>query len=95
VGAGIIALTASQSAYQAAWTTVSLPIITVTDPVISSAVGGAIFGEVLHLNDATAPIAVAAIGLMVAGLGLLSRSPHVIDTASLEAVDTPTAQVEK
>jgi drug/metabolite transporter (DMT)-like permease len=95
VGAGIIALTVSQSAYQAAWPTVSLPIITVTDPVISSAVGVAIFGEVLHLNDATAPIAIAAIGLMVAGLGLLSRSPHVTETAPVEAVDTPTARVEK
>jgi drug/metabolite transporter (DMT)-like permease len=97
VGAGIIAMTISQTAYQAGRPTVSLPIITVTDPVISSAVGVALFGEVIHLDRSSGPAAVAAIGLMVAGLVFLSRSPHVVETAPRDEPSTPTeaASVER
>ena len=75
--------------------TVSLPIITVTDPVISSAVGVALFGEVIHLDRASAPAALAAVALMVGGLVVLSRSPHVIETAPNTTQDAPAATVER
>jgi len=94
VGAGIVALTVSQSAYQSGWPTVSLPIITVADPVVSSAVGVGLFGEVVHFNGATGLLAVAAIALMVTGLVLLSRSPHVVESTSAAPVAAPRASVE-
>ncbi len=95
VGAGLVAMTVSQSAYQAGHPTISLPIITVADPVISSAVGVALFGEVVHLDNATAPAAVAAIAVMVVGLVILSRSHHVGEGAKAEPAAEPASTVER
>ena len=39
-----------------------MPIITVTDPLVSCAIGVALFGEVLHLGGVRAPAVLLAIG---------------------------------
>ena len=77
--AGIGSLLLSQTAYQTGRPTVALPLITVTDPIISSAIGVALFGEALHLNAFRAPVVAASALLMVAGLVALTRSTSVID----------------
>lgn len=94
-GAGIVAMTVSQTAYQVGRPTVSLPIITVMDPVISSVVGIVVFGEVIHINGATGPVAVVALFVMGAGLVLLSRSHHMGDGSQNHEPTEPAASVER
>jgi drug/metabolite transporter (DMT)-like permease len=77
--AGVGSLLLSQTAYQTGRPTVSLPLITVGDPVVSSAIGVALFGEVLHVSGMRAPVIVAAAAVTVAGLVALTRSKAVID----------------
>ena len=72
--AGVTALLLSQTAYQAALPKVSLPFITVTDPLVSCGVGVGLFGEALHLDGVRGPVVVMAIAVMAAGLIVLSRS---------------------
>jgi hypothetical protein len=64
----------TQTAYQAGLPKVSLPIITVADPLVSCGIGVALFGEALHLGGGRGPIVVFSIALMAAGLIVLSRS---------------------
>jgi drug/metabolite transporter (DMT)-like permease len=78
---GITALLLIQTAYQAGHSTISLPIITVIDPLVASLIGVTLFGERVLLGGIRAPfIAIAAI-TMLAGLVVLSRN---------ERVETPT-----
>ena len=77
--AGIGSLLLSQTAYQTGRPTVSLPLITVTDPIISSAIGVALFGEALRLNGLRAPAVILAAAVMVLGLVALTRSTAVIE----------------
>lgn len=77
--AGVVAMTISQSAYQAGRPTVSLPIITVTDPIVSSAIGVGMFGEVLRVGSYHGPGALIAAGLMLFGLVVLTRSGRVVE----------------
>jgi drug/metabolite transporter (DMT)-like permease len=86
--AGIGSLLLSQTAYQTGRPTVSLPVITVTDPIMSSAIGIALFGEALRLDGFRAPAVIASAALMVAGLVALTRSTAVIE----RAVDEPVVE---
>jgi drug/metabolite transporter (DMT)-like permease len=76
---GIVALLLSQTAYQTGRPTVSLPIITVTDPIISSAVGVGLFDEAIKLSGLRPLGVIASAAFMLAGLVYLSRSTVVID----------------
>jgi drug/metabolite transporter (DMT)-like permease len=72
--AGLIAMLLTQTAYQAGLPKVSLPIITVADPLVSCGVGVGLFGEALHFGGARGPIVLLSVGMMGAGLIFLSRS---------------------
>lgn len=84
--AGIGSLLLSQTAYQTGRPTVSLPLITVTDPIISSAIGVALFGEAIRLSGLRAPVIIAAALVMVIGLVALTRSTGVIERVADEPV---------
>jgi drug/metabolite transporter (DMT)-like permease len=71
---GLMAMLLTQTAYQAGLPKVSLPIITVADPLVSCGVGVGLFGEALHLSGARGPIVVISIAIMAVGLIVLSRS---------------------
>jgi hypothetical protein len=72
--AGIAALLLTQTAYQTGQPKISIPLITVTEPLVSCAVGVALFGEAIHLGGVRAPGVLASIILMGACLVSLSRS---------------------
>jgi drug/metabolite transporter (DMT)-like permease len=72
---GLVAMLLTQTAYQVGLPKVTLPIITVADPLVSCGIGVALFGEALHFAGGRAPIVLASIGVMAAGLIVLSRSP--------------------
>jgi drug/metabolite transporter (DMT)-like permease len=79
--AGLVSLLLTQTAYQTGQPKVSLPIITVTDPLVSCAIGVALFGEVLHLGGLRAPAVILAIAAMGVGLVMLGRTSGA-DTAA-------------
>ncbi len=72
--AGLTAMLLTQTAYQAGRPKVSLPIITVADPLVSCGIGVALFGEALKFTEARAPFVLMAIGIIATGLMVLSRS---------------------
>jgi drug/metabolite transporter (DMT)-like permease len=73
VVAGLAAMLLTQTAYQSGMPKVSLPLITVTEPLISCGIGVALFGEALRLDGIRGPVVVGAILVMGAGLVFLSR----------------------
>jgi drug/metabolite transporter (DMT)-like permease len=85
---GIVALLLSQTAYQVGRPTVSLPLITVTDPIVSSALGMTIFGEVIHLHGGRGPLALAAVAVMVVGLVVLTRSSAVLEPERVSGAES-------
>lgn len=89
VGVGLVALLLSQTAYQVGRPTVTLPLITVTDPIVSSAIGIALFGEVIHLDGARGPLAFLAVFVMIIGLVVLNRSTTILDPEEAAASPGP------
>jgi drug/metabolite transporter (DMT)-like permease len=79
--AGLTSLLLTQTAYQVGQPKVSLPIITVTDPLVSCAIGVALFGEVLHLGGFRGPAVFLAISAMGIGLAVLGRTSSEDATA--------------
>ena len=65
------------TAYQAGHPTVSLPIITVADPLVGSLIGISLFGERLELNGLRGPGMVLALLAMGTGLVALGRNSRV------------------
>ncbi len=77
VACGVAGLLAGQSAFQAGPLRVSLPMLTVVDPVVSIAIGAFALQE--HVATAGADPVLEVLGLAVMGVGtfLLARSPLV------------------
>lgn len=75
---GASAVMLSQTAYQAGRPTLSLPIITVVDPVVSVAIGVGLYGEMVQVGGRGLVGMVLAVGLMGYGLVVLARSTLVL-----------------
>ena len=84
---GLVALLLISTAYQAGHPTVSLPIITVTDPLVGSLIGISVFGEHLLVGGFRSPLIVLALLIMTAGLVALSRDGRLAS----EVAGTPQA----
>jgi drug/metabolite transporter (DMT)-like permease len=72
--AGIAAMLLTQTAYQTGQPKIAIPLITVTEPLVSCAIGVALFGEAIHLGGLRAPCVLASVIVMAVGLVWLSRS---------------------
>lgn len=72
--AGMAAMLVTQTAYQTGQPKISIPLITVTEPLVSCGIGVGLFGESLHFGGARGPFVVLSIIVMAAGLIWLSRS---------------------
>jgi drug/metabolite transporter (DMT)-like permease len=81
--ASVIGLVLNQSAFQAGHVAASLPVISVTNPVLSSAMGILLFGEHLDAHGLIAwLVAGGAIVAMLVGTSWLARSPLVTEEVS-------------
>jgi drug/metabolite transporter (DMT)-like permease len=81
--ASVIGLVLNQSAFQAGHVAASLPVISVTNPVLSSAMGILLFGEHLDAQGLLAwLVAGGAIVSMLVGTYWLARSPLVTEEVS-------------
>jgi hypothetical protein len=65
------------TAYQAGHPTVSLPIITITDPLVASLIGISLFGETMLLDGVRGPLVLLALVAMAAGLLTLGRDTRL------------------
>ena len=72
--AGLVAMLITQTAYQTGQPKISIPLITVTEPLVSCGIGVGLFGEAIHVGGYRGPFVVLAILVMAAGLVSLSRS---------------------
>lgn len=72
--AGLAAMLITQTAYQTGQPKISIPLITVTEPLVSCGIGVGLFGEAIHVGGARGPFVVMSIIVMAAGLVWLSRS---------------------
>jgi drug/metabolite transporter (DMT)-like permease len=81
--ASAVGLILNQSAFQAGHVAASLPVISVTNPVLSSVMGIVLFGEHLDAHGAVSwVIAGGAIVAMLVGTWRLARSPLVTEEVS-------------
>jgi len=71
---GIVGMVVAQSAFQAGALDVSLPAMSVVDPVVSIAIAAFAFGESLAVNPAATTVEVIALIVMSVGVVLLARA---------------------
>ena len=94
VAGGAAAILLVTTAYQAGHPTVSLPIITVTDPLVGALVGITLFGEHLALGGLRGPIVTVALLAMAGGLVALGRDRRltaaIVDEAPRAPIVGPT-----
>jgi drug/metabolite transporter (DMT)-like permease len=85
---GISGMLLAQSAFQAGWLDVSLPTMSVADPIVSIVVGALAFGERLASGPLSIPVEVVALMIMSAGVVALARSSARSTTSRPPAVTT-------
>lgn len=89
--AGAASLALGQSAYHAGPLTASLPVISITDPLVAIAAGILVFGETMSTTPSMLALAVAGFVAMAAGVTALSRR----STAAPEAAAATPAPVTR
>jgi drug/metabolite transporter (DMT)-like permease len=93
VAAGLLGMVMAQSAFQAGALDLSLPVLTVVDPVVSILIGAFLFGEGVR----SGPIAtsVEAFGLILMSIGVVALSrAEVVRAVHTEVPDVPDKSVE-
>jgi drug/metabolite transporter (DMT)-like permease len=72
--AGLVAMLITQTAYQTGQPKIAIPLITVTEPLVSCGIGVGLFGEAIHLGGPRGPFVILAVLVMAGGLVWLSTS---------------------
>jgi drug/metabolite transporter (DMT)-like permease len=70
---GIVILVLVQSAYQVDEATATLPVLTVTEPLVAIGLGAVLFHERVDLSGPRAPVVAVSILAMLVGLVMISR----------------------
>lgn len=78
IGVGIVALTVSQSAYQAGPLAYSMPFIGVLEPLVAVIIGDAVLGEAVRLTEGQFALELAAAAVACLGILLLTTSETVL-----------------
>lgn len=78
IGVGIVALTVSQSAYQAGPLAYSMPFIGVLEPLVAVVIGDVVLGEAVRLSRTDFVLELAAAGVAILGVVLLTTSQTVL-----------------
>jgi hypothetical protein len=72
---GVVTLLLVQSAYQVGRATATLPVLTVTEPLVAIGLGAALFSERVDFSGVRAPLVAMSIVAMGGGLAVIaSRS---------------------
>jgi hypothetical protein len=94
VAGGLTAILLVSTAYQAGHPTVSLPIITVVDPLVGSLVGITLFGEHLMLGGGRGPLIGLSLLAIIAGIFILCRDTELTSNFGTEAAPIRVAPAE-
>lgn len=78
IGVGILALTVSQSAYQAGPLAYSMPFIGVLEPVVAVVIGDSVLGEAVRISEGQFVLELAAAAVACLGIVLLTTSQTVL-----------------
>lgn len=78
IGVGIVALTVSQSAYQAGPLAYSMPFVGVLEPLVAVIIGDSVLGEAVRLSEAQFVLELAAAAVACFGIVLLTTSQTVL-----------------
>ncbi|HWE57967.1 MAG TPA: DMT family transporter [Acidimicrobiales bacterium] len=78
IGVGIVALTVSQSAYQAGPLAYSMPFVGVLEPLVAVIIGDAVLGEAVKLSETDFILELAAATVACLGILLLTTSRTVL-----------------
>lgn len=93
IGLGAAGLTLQQMAYQAGSLEISLPAITVLDPVVSSALGIVALSERVRADGAEWVLIALSVGVMVLGTAALARAGATTSpTGTAEGTAPPSPQ---
>jgi drug/metabolite transporter (DMT)-like permease len=89
VAGGITALLLTSTAYQAGFPTVTLPIITVVDPIVGSLIGITLFNDHLRLGGVRGPLVFLALLVAVGGIILLTRDRRLAEQIAGQTSEDP------
>lgn len=84
IGAALLGTVFQQSSFRASALTASLPTMTVTEPVVASALGVLVLGESLHVSGPAISVLVAAVALVVVATAALARGEAVTMAAGFD-----------
>lgn len=90
IAVGILALTVSQSAYQAGPLAYSMPFIGVLEPLVAVIIGDTVLGEAVRLTEAQFALELAAAAVACIGIVLLTTSQTVLSIYEEQPMETPT-----
>jgi drug/metabolite transporter (DMT)-like permease len=86
---GAAALLLTQSAFHAGPLRLSLPTLTVVQPLVAVAIGVGLFGEHINTNGLAPLMEVAGLGLVTVGVFTLARSPTITLEDGTRALPEP------
>lgn len=92
IGVGIVALTVSQSAYQAGPLAYSMPFVGVLEPLVAVVIGDVVLGEAVRLSETQFILELAAAAVACLGILLLTTSQTVLsiyEETPAEATTSP------
>ncbi len=93
IAAGVLGMLMAQSAFQAGALDLSLPVLTVVDPVVSILIGAFLLGE--GVRSGPFPTTIEAVGLILMAIGVVALSrAEVVRAVHTEAPDVPGPAVE-
>ncbi len=79
----------SQSAFQAGPLEASLPVLTISDPLISAGIGLGFLHEAIADRPGALLVEAAGVAMMVVGVFLLARSPLILEEAADSGAGPP------
>jgi drug/metabolite transporter (DMT)-like permease len=81
---GLLAVFLAQNAFHAGPITASQAALVIVDPLASILIGVGLFGDTIHTSGSRAPLEIAALVALFAGVFVLSRSPLIAHIKSEE-----------
>ncbi|MDA8044571.1 MAG: DMT family transporter [Actinomycetota bacterium] len=93
IAVGIVALTVSQSAYQAGPLAYSMPFVGVLEPLIAITIGDIVLGEAVNLTETEFVLELTAAAVAILGIVLLTTSQTVLSIYEERSMSSTPAQV--
>ncbi len=94
IGAGVIGILLSQSAFKAARLDYSLPPIAAAEPIAGIALGVSLLGDVVSVSIGGLAVESACLAAMLLGVALIGRSSNLAASCDVEVSPAPAAPAD-